>query len=67
VNLCGKRDGGPTGPPHMILLQKLDEEQLAGNNLIGTNNFLNQHCRLAPDLESIARSGAQNRFATEST
>jgi len=32
---------------------KLDEEQLAGNNRIGTNNFLNQPCALASDLESI--------------
>jgi len=32
---------------------KLDEEQLAGNNRIRTNNILNQHCVLEPDLESI--------------
>jgi hypothetical protein len=32
---------------------KVGEEQLAGNNRIGTRNFLNQHCALVPDLESI--------------
>jgi hypothetical protein len=24
-----------------------------GNNRIGTNEFLNQHCALAPDIESM--------------
>ena len=28
-------------------------EQKTGNNRIGTNELLNQHCALAPDLESI--------------
>jgi hypothetical protein len=35
------------------VIAKLDEEQLARNNRIGARRFLNQHCVLVPDLESI--------------
>jgi len=39
-----------------ILLQKSGRSSLGAkmrNNRIGTNGFLNQHCALAPDLESM--------------
>jgi hypothetical protein len=32
---------------------KVGEEQPAGNNRIGTDKFLNQHCALAPVLASM--------------
>ena len=43
-----------------VPISGLDEEQLARSTRIGTRRFLNQHCVLVPDLESIllARANA---------
>jgi hypothetical protein len=43
-------------PPDCVA--KPHKVQRTGNNKIGMNNFLNQYCTLALDLESMLRVGA---------